>query len=61
VYRLACAGVPSCLCAQAGQGKSPAEDGDDMDDQGSLLPSYDYNDFAVLDVSCLCQLRVGDY
>lgn len=46
---------PTCL---AGQGKSPAEDGDDMDDQGNLLPSYDYNDFAVLDVSGLGALHV---
>ncbi|GJP59370.1 hypothetical protein CLOP_g11483 [Closterium sp. NIES-67] len=38
---------PTCL---AGAGASPAEDGNDMDDEGALLPSYDYNDFAVLDV-----------
>lgn len=38
---------PTCL---AGSGASPAEDGDDMDDEGNLLPSYSYEDFAVLDV-----------
>ncbi|CAI5956406.1 unnamed protein product [Closterium sp. NIES-65] len=38
---------PTCL---AGAGASPAEDGNDMDDEGALLPSYDYTDFAVLDV-----------
>jgi len=40
---------PTCL---AGQGASAAEDGDDMDDAGTSWPSYDYDDFAVLDVSC---------
>ena len=39
---------PTCI---AGAGASPAEDGNDMDEDGELLASYDFSDFAVLDVS----------
>eukprot|EP00245_Coleochaete_scutata_P018434 TRINITY_DN957_c0_g1_i1.p1 TRINITY_DN957_c0_g1~~TRINITY_DN957_c0_g1_i1.p1 ORF type:complete len:405 (+),score=79.12 TRINITY_DN957_c0_g1_i1:54-1268(+) len=38
---------PTCL---GGAGASRAEDGNDMDDSGNLLPSYDYDEFAVLEV-----------
>ncbi|GBG72423.1 hypothetical protein CBR_g12002 [Chara braunii] len=38
---------PTCL---AGAGASRAEDGNDMDEDGNLLPSYNYDEFAVTEV-----------
>eukprot|EP00850_Spirogloea_muscicola_P004242 SM000018S03607 [mRNA] locus=s18:232725:235514:- [translate_table: standard] len=38
---------PTCL---AGAGASRAEDGNDTDDTGNLLDSYDYDEFAVIEV-----------
>eukprot|EP00271_Cylindrocystis_brebissonii_P022180 TRINITY_DN8385_c0_g1_i1.p1 TRINITY_DN8385_c0_g1~~TRINITY_DN8385_c0_g1_i1.p1 ORF type:complete len:359 (-),score=71.14 TRINITY_DN8385_c0_g1_i1:471-1547(-) len=39
---------PTCL---AGEGESRAEDGDDMDDEGNLLPTYDFENFSVMQVA----------